>query len=172
MLGIKEPKNVIELQFFNMIAYKLVRQLKDGSITSLFINKSKKLPFNEWLEAEPHLTKGYAFRQGWHCTLQPKAPHLTTKGRVWVAVEVSDYEYFHRPKSQGGVWLLAQKMKILYIVKDREYLKGVGRVGDDEFNDFAEKNGRTPYQVLMDMVLENWTQGRDTEGNFEYWEND
>jgi hypothetical protein len=35
-----------------MIAYKLVRKLKDGNVTPLFINKSFKIPFNTWLEAE------------------------------------------------------------------------------------------------------------------------
>lgn len=96
-----------------MIAYKLVRKLKNGDIAPLFINKKSRLPFNIWLEAESHPTKGYAFRKGWHCTLFPIAPHLSTNNRVWIKVDVEDTELYNRPESQGGTWVLAQKMKIL-----------------------------------------------------------
>jgi hypothetical protein len=51
-----------------MIAYKLFRKLKDGSLAPLFINKKTRIPLNKWLDAEPHPTKGFAFRKGWHCT--------------------------------------------------------------------------------------------------------
>ncbi|MDA3780693.1 MAG: hypothetical protein PF487_10815 [Bacteroidales bacterium] len=34
------------------IAYKLFRQLKSGEITSLFINKKRKLPTMEWMDSE------------------------------------------------------------------------------------------------------------------------
>lgn len=96
-----------------MEAYKLVRVLKDGSLAPLFINKKSRLPIGEWMEAESHPTKGYAFRKGWHCTLKSVAPHLSLKGRVWVKVEIEDYEFYNRPESQGGTWVLAQKMKII-----------------------------------------------------------
>ncbi len=96
-----------------MKACKLVRKRKDGSIGSLFINRRAKLPFGKWLQAEDHPTKGYAHRPGWHCTFRPEAPHLSMKGRVWVEVEVEDYTVCKRPVSQGGEWLLAQRMKVL-----------------------------------------------------------
>ena len=96
-----------------MRAYKLVRKMKDGSLSSLFINKRNRLPLGVWMEAEEHNTKGFAFRPGWHCTLTPEAPHLGTKGRVWVEVEVDDFTYEDRPKSQGGTWLLAKAMRII-----------------------------------------------------------
>jgi hypothetical protein len=94
-------------------AYKLIRKLKDGTLSPLFINKKSRIPFDVWLEAEAHPTKGFAFRKGWHCTLKPEAPHLSNKDRVWVEVEVEDFEYFTRPESQGGTWVLAQKMKVI-----------------------------------------------------------
>jgi hypothetical protein len=96
-----------------MKAYKLIRKLKDGTLSPLFINKKSRILFDVWLEAEAHPTKGFAFRKGFHCTLKPEAPHLSTKGRVWIEVEVEDFEYFTRPESQGGVWVLAQKMKVI-----------------------------------------------------------
>lgn len=96
-----------------MIAYKLFRKLKSGEITSLFINKSQRLQYNTWLEAEEHPTKGFKFRPQWHCTCEPSAPHLSEKGRVWKRVEMVDYEEFKRPNSQGGLWYLAKKIKIL-----------------------------------------------------------
>jgi hypothetical protein len=96
-----------------MKAYKLVRTMKDGSLSSLFINKKVRLPIGVWLNCECHETKGFAVRRGWHCTLKPKAPHLSKRGRVWVEVEVFDFEYFNRPEQQGGVWVLAQKIRII-----------------------------------------------------------
>jgi hypothetical protein len=61
-----------------MIVYKLFRQLKNGDITPLFINKTK-LPFNEWMNAESHPTKVFALRPFWHCTSTPSAPHLSER---------------------------------------------------------------------------------------------
>jgi len=96
-----------------MIAYKLFRTLKSGEISSLFINKKERLPLDKWLKAEKHKTKGFAFRPGWHCTAKPEAPHLSMKDRKWFKVEITDYTEFKRPKSQGGLWYLANNMRIL-----------------------------------------------------------
>lgn len=97
-----------------MFAYKLVRQRKDGTLGPLFINRRAILPIGKWMESEDHPTKGFKHRPGWHCTLEPKAPHLSTKGRVWVKVLVTDdFIYEPRPASQGGSWILAKRMKIL-----------------------------------------------------------
>lgn len=95
-----------------MIAYKLFRVLKGGEITSLFINKKRKLPYDEWLEAESFPTKGYVHRPFWHCTSNPHAPHLSEKNRIWLEVEIEEFEIFERPAIQGGRWYLAKKMKI------------------------------------------------------------
>ena len=42
---------------------------------------------------------------------------LSKKGRVWIEVEVDDIEYYDRPESQGGTWVLAQRMKIIKEIK-------------------------------------------------------
>ena len=96
-----------------MIAYKLVRKHRDGSLSPLFINKKLRFVLNEWMYAESHQTKGFAYRMGFHCTIKPNAPHLTMKNRVWVMVDVDDFEYYDRPESQGGKWVLAQKIMII-----------------------------------------------------------
>lgn len=101
-----------------MRAYKLCRKMKDGSLSSLFINKKSRIPVGVWLESECHPTNGFAVRQGWHCTLEPRAPHLKQNPknqtpRVWVEVQVVDYEHYNRPESQGGTWVLAQKMRVI-----------------------------------------------------------
>ena len=101
-----------------MIAYKLFKIRKDGSIGSLFINASEKYKTNVWIGAEFTPTKGFAERKGWHCLLTPVAPHLkmrlkTGEIRGFYKVEIDDYDYFTRPESQGGKWVLAQRMKIL-----------------------------------------------------------
>jgi len=95
------------------ISYKLFRKLKSGAITSLFINKSRHLEKGVWLEAECFPTKGFKIRPFWHCTEKPYAPHLTEKGRVWLKVEMEDFEEFMRPEAQGGRWFLAKRIKIL-----------------------------------------------------------
>ena len=96
-----------------MKAYKLVRKLKDGSISPLFINKKFRLPLGEWLESENHPTKGFKIRPYWHCTSEMRAPHLSMKNRVWVELEIEDYKIFKRPEHQGGIWYLANKIKII-----------------------------------------------------------
>lgn len=101
-----------------MIAYKLFRQLRSGDITSLFINKSRKLPENTWMKSENIPTKGFAIRPGWHCTAEPNALHLkmelkSGEKRVWRKVEIKNYRIEHRPEYQGGKWYLASEIKIL-----------------------------------------------------------
>jgi hypothetical protein len=101
-----------------MIAYKLLKLRRDGSIGPLFINASARLPVGKWMDAEAHYRKGFAFRPGWHCTLKPEAPHLKERlssGQVrqWWRVEVEDVVKYNRPESQGGTWVLAQKMKLI-----------------------------------------------------------
>lgn len=105
-----------------MRAYKLIRQMKDGTLRSLFIDKITERPIGKWLQAEDHPTKGYAERFGWHCTFLPVAPHLTTKGRVWAEVELDgEIEYKERPECQGGKWLLGKdRMRIIRILSDNE----------------------------------------------------
>ncbi len=96
-----------------MIAYKLFRQMRDGSIAPLFINKKLRLQENKWYEAECHPTKGFAVRPGWHVTAVPIAPHLKEVGRVWRKVEIADYSSFKRPTAQGGLWYLANRIRVL-----------------------------------------------------------
>ena len=96
-----------------MIAYKLVKLRKNGTIGPLFINKKQILLMGATYTAEDHPTKGYKHRPGWHCLKRQHAPHLTTKGRVWIQVLISDFTTETRPESQGGEWYLAEKMTVL-----------------------------------------------------------
>ena len=108
-----------------MKAYKLLRKLSDGKLYPLFINKTYSTPFNEWMQAECYPTKGFAIRCGWHCCFKPFAPHLSIRlangeQRVWVECEVEDWTSYNRPESQGGSWILAQKMKIIKELTETE----------------------------------------------------
>jgi len=94
-------------------SYKLFRQLKSGEITSLFINKKERLQKGVWIEAREFPTKGFKFRPFWHCTEKPEAPHLSEKNRVWLKVEMQDFEVYERPEHQGGKWFLARRIKII-----------------------------------------------------------
>jgi hypothetical protein len=96
-----------------MIAYKLFRVRRDGSLGSLFINRTARIAIKETLQADSYITPGYAFRPGWHCCQFPNAPHLTMKGRQWWAVDIADFDTMERPAAQGGRWYLAQKMRVL-----------------------------------------------------------
>jgi len=96
-----------------MKSYKLVKQRKDGSLGSLFVDASRKLPIGEWMEAINHRPRKLKERKGWHCLTSPHAPHLGTRGRVWVEVECEDFTIMQRPEIQGGVWLLANRMRII-----------------------------------------------------------
>lgn len=99
-----------------MKAYKLMKLRKNGTLGSLFINAKEAYPTNSWLQAKFYPTKGFAERFGWHCTLTPNAPHLKmrvgSEERVWVECDVDGVNYYDRPESQGGTWLLAERMKI------------------------------------------------------------
>lgn len=96
-----------------MIAFKLLRKLKNGELHPLFIDKKRVIIENFWLEAEEVPTKGYTVRKGWHCLPRPKADHLSEKNRVWCVVDIIDFVELKRPINQGGKWFLAQKMKVL-----------------------------------------------------------
>ncbi len=95
------------------LAYKLFRVRADGSLGSLFIAKRDRLPLLTWLPAETHPTKGYAVRPGWHACAEPRAPHLSTRGRAWYVVMLRDVETHQRPEAQGGLWYTAGQMRIL-----------------------------------------------------------
>ena len=95
-----------------MTAYKLFRLKSNGSITSLFINKSAELPINKWMKASFYPTKGFKERFGWHSLIHKEAPHLSKNKRVWAEVEIKDFSEFERPASQGGKWFLSKYLKI------------------------------------------------------------
>lgn len=99
-----------------MIGYKLFRLRKDGTLGPLFINARLRVPVGEWLEAEDHPTKGFAHRPGWHAAAKPVAPHLSEKGRVWCRVELEGVRKYPRPESQGGEWLLADRLRVLEVL--------------------------------------------------------
>lgn len=100
--------------------FKLLRLRADGTLGPLFINRPQVIPIGEWLAAEEHRTKGFAFRPGWHACPEPNAPHLSMTGRVWCAVELDQVEELPRPVAQGGVWYLARHMQV------REMLPNTG----------------------------------------------
>ena len=100
-----------------MEAYKLFRRRKNGTFGSLFINRKAPIKFYSWVQAETHPTKGFAVRTGWHCLAKPKAPHLSTKGRVWCRVQIAQpITTINRPNHQGGKWYLAHWMRIVEVM--------------------------------------------------------
>ncbi len=95
-----------------MVAYKLFTRRKDGTLGPLFINRRQRVPIGRWVEAEPHRTRGFAFRPGWHACVRPFAPHLSKRGRVWCKVTLSGVQQYSRPAAQGGTWYTAQFLKV------------------------------------------------------------
>lgn len=102
------------------IGYKLFRVKRDGSLGSLFINRSQNIPVGKWLRAESHPTSGFAVRHGWHAVTKPVAPHLKKdrkdEKRVWAKVELRGVHEFERPEAQGGKWLLAKQLRVLEVI--------------------------------------------------------
>jgi hypothetical protein len=100
-----------------MIAYKLLRVRKDGTLGPLFINASMRIPMDRWLPAQCHPTNGFAVREGWHCMFFPSAPHLegtkSAENRRWYRVEIRDFTEHERPAGQGGTWYTAGWMRVL-----------------------------------------------------------
>ena len=108
-----------------MKAYKLVRLGKDGNCYPLFINKKEAFRFGEEMTANSYPTPGFAVRNGLQCCFKPLAPHLkeelaSGEKRVWIELEVDDYTTYDRPESQGGAWILANKIVPLRIVPMEE----------------------------------------------------
>ena len=104
-----------------MIVYKLFRLGRDGLIYPLFINRNTPTPMNVWIDAECFPTKGFAVRKGWHCCFEMNAPHLkknlaSGERRVWAKCEVTDYDTYDRPESQGGKWVLADRLRIIEVI--------------------------------------------------------
>jgi hypothetical protein len=96
-----------------LTGYKLFRKRRDGTYGPLFINRRLRLLAGVAYDAESHFTKGYAYRPGWHICREPRAPHLTMKGRVWCKVEFTLKETLIRPESQGGIWYLGHRLRIV-----------------------------------------------------------
>ena len=108
-----------------MIAYKLVRKGKDGNLYPLFIDRNRPYVFGEHRIAEYIPTKGFAPRLGFHCCFTPYAPHLkqnlkSGEKRVWIECEIDDFKTYPRPPSQGGQWILAQKLTAIRTISDDE----------------------------------------------------
>jgi len=100
-----------------MIAYKLMRIRKNGTLGSLYNDASAVRPVGKWLTAETHYKKGYKLRIGFHCLPKPFAPHLKlTNKRVWVEVDIDEFTIFNRPTYQGGEWFLAKRMRINKVI--------------------------------------------------------
>lgn len=93
-----------------------MRLRKDGSLSPLFINKQSIVPIGKWINAKCHPTPGFKVRKGWHILAKPNAPHLSKKGRIWVKVEMAGITELQRPKAQGGLWYLANKMRIVKVM--------------------------------------------------------
>lgn len=109
---------------------------KDGTLGPLFINRKQRIPIGEWLPAERHETKGYAYRPGWHCLISPYAPHLKDAmrtGRVWVKVEILNYTSEWRGEHQGGQWYLAQNMRVLEVFDNRSQAQAQHTLDEEEF---------------------------------------
>lgn len=100
-----------------MIGYKLFRKRKDGSYGSLFIDRKKRYNVNMLYFSESHETEGYKYRPYFHVCSKPVAPHLSERGRVWCEVEFDKHEEMKRPENQGGIWFLANNIKILREVR-------------------------------------------------------
>jgi len=105
-----------------MIAYKLLRQRNDGTLGPLFVGRDTVIPVGTWMRAQMNLPHpGLAHRPGYHCCSTKRAPHIKLRlkngeQRVWCTVEVDEYTELKRPETQGGLWYISNKMKVLDVL--------------------------------------------------------
>lgn len=100
--------------------WKLFKLRRNGTLGPLFINARQVVPIGQWLQAEDHPTKGFAHRPGWHACFKPEAPHLSENPksgprRVWARCEAEGIRTYDRPESQGGAWVLAERLRVVEI---------------------------------------------------------
>lgn len=105
----------------SIVAYKLMHLRKDGTLGPLMIDRTLVVPVGKWVHAKPRRTPGFAYRPGWHAVLNQHAPHLKKRlssgeRRVWCRVKLRDFKFHERPKSHGGLWILAKEMKVIEII--------------------------------------------------------
>ena len=97
---------------------------KDGTLGSLFVGRNIVIPVGEWMIADHSLPHpGLAHRPGFHCCSKKSAPHIKLKlksgeQRVWCLVKIEDFKAHERPESQGGLWYVAEKMKIISVCNE------------------------------------------------------
>jgi hypothetical protein len=96
----------------DLVAYKLFRLRKDGTLGPLFIGATIRVPVGRWVKAKAIRTAGFAYRPGWHACSTPTAPHLSKRGRVWCRVSIADVREHRRPEAQGGLWYVAGWLKV------------------------------------------------------------
>ena len=101
-------------------AFKLLRLRADGTLGPLFVGRGLVLRVGETCSARADLPHpGLAHRPGFHCTAEPRAPHIKLRlkngeRRVWCEVRLTGWVTPHmRPECQGGLWYTAEKMKIV-----------------------------------------------------------
>lgn len=144
-----------------MKVYKLVRQLKDGSLRPLFIGKTKPFVIGQKMHCEYLPTKGFAPRSvddsqtgGWHCCFQPVAPHLdetlkTGETRVWLECEAEGTtKTYHRGEHQGGDWILAEIITPIRVMPWDEVRKMQAAYHGINIEDAIEKVDHYVYREL------------------------
>ena len=96
-----------------MIAYKVLRRRKSGTLGSLYINKGAVLPVGEWLDAELHVTKGYQPQIGWtaYCNA---VPPISMKGReLWEVDLGGNAKTEWSSYTASWMFVVSPRMKIL-----------------------------------------------------------
>lgn len=118
----QEARSSLHLVLLMIKAYKLLRLRRDNSLGPLFVGRDLEVPLNTWLTARSDLKHpGLKHRPGFHCCCYPFAPHLKLKlssgeVRVWAQVEIEDWSLETRPASQGGLWYLAKRMRVIKVL--------------------------------------------------------
>ena len=116
----------------DLIVYKKVRAMRDGTFKPLFIDKTKPFIFNGWQKSEYHPTNGFAPRSingfgndavgGWHSCPLPKADWIADElvngeKRVWMECKISNYIEYKRPQ---GIWYLSEWIYPIRILSENE----------------------------------------------------
>lgn len=116
-----------------MIAYKIFKKSKSGLFKPAQVPvarlQHKGYEVGVWYPAENAQPTNLKERIGFHCVNQPSVPHIKIIPNkiVWVEVEIEDYTEIRRPQSQGGLWYLANHLKIIRELSEEERINMISK---------------------------------------------
>ena len=113
-----------------MKMYKIMRVKTDGMLYPIGVNRYRSYNVGEWYDAEHIESRKYKTKKGFYGFEKPSSKRYKEslrrgEKRVWVECETEDCELYYHPMD-GETWMIAQRMKILRALSERDVNKIMG----------------------------------------------